>query len=78
MHWPSRSNAQIFYGKLEDSLTPKEHKMPYQTKKQWVAQESTGHARHGASAYAAIEARFLMVFCPSNPLRMLYLELTVN
>jgi len=35
--WPPRSNEQIFYGKQEDPLAPKEHKMPYQAKKQCVA-----------------------------------------
>jgi hypothetical protein len=25
--WPSRSNEQIFYGKPEDPLAPKEHKI---------------------------------------------------
>jgi len=35
--WPSRSNEQIFYGKQGNPLAPKEHKMPYQAKKQCVA-----------------------------------------
>ena len=35
--WPSRSNEQIFYGKREGPLAPKEHKMRYHTKKQCVA-----------------------------------------
>ncbi len=35
--WPSRSNEQIFYGKLEDSLTPKEHKCLIREEKQCVA-----------------------------------------
>jgi SnoaL-like domain len=36
-NWPSRSNKQIFYGKQESLLAPKEPKMPYQAKKQCIA-----------------------------------------
>src|SRR2546428_5010838 len=45
---PSRSNEQIFYGKQESLLAPKEYKMPYQAKKQCVAQDSTGYSPDGA------------------------------
>src|SRR5262245_21336000 len=32
IHRPSRSNEQIFYGKQESLLAPKEHKVPFQAK----------------------------------------------
>jgi hypothetical protein len=50
--WPSRSNEQIFYGKKESPLAPKEHQMPSHVKKQGFYRKAPTQSPSGGVVHA--------------------------
>ena len=76
--WPSRSKEQIFYGKEASPLAVSRGSCAVSHEKTMCSVGNRLVSPHGVSACAAIESIFPVFFCPSNPLRMHQLELTVN